>query len=175
MDNVRRGQYDPGAIVELPAGQITEAAIALTWVNELRQILRLAGHTVIRTRRDEFDPAPVYRRDDIARAYQCQRMLSIHCNAASGQASGTECYYRGAEDQTIAARLSAHVANALALPDRGAKTEQSSQHRTLAVMEFERCWLLELGFLDNSRDRAALLDPNRRAAACRSIAQILVS
>lgn len=174
-DNKRRGQYDPGAVVTVEKQKITEADIAMCYANCLRDILRAAGHTVIRTRRDAIDPAPVSRRDDIARAYKCDRMLSIHCNAADGKATGTEVFYRGTDDKPIAQRLSALVSNAFAIPDRGAKTEKESQHPSLAVLDFDKCWLIELGFLDNPRDRAAILNPDRMAAACRAMAQVITA
>lgn len=171
--NRRRGRYDPGAVVQADGQTFRESEIAMTYANCLREILRAAGHTVIRTRIDERDPAPVSRRDDIARAYGCQRMLSIHCNTTNGRANGTEVFYRGAEDKTRAAKLSAVVANALGLRDRGAKTEKESQHKSLAVLDFAKCWLLELGFIDHPRDRAAILNPDRMTAACRAMAQVI--
>jgi N-acetylmuramoyl-L-alanine amidase len=171
--NKRRGQYDPGAVVNVDGQIIRESEIAMAYANCLRQILRSSGHVVIRTRVDERDPAPVSRRDDIARAYRCERMISIHCNAADGRATGTEVFYRGADDRAMAVQLSAAVANALGLRDRGAKTEKQSQHRSLAVLDFDKCWLLELGFIDNPHDRAAILDPRRMEAACRAIANVI--
>lgn len=169
QDNLQRGKYDSGATV----GTIQEAAIAMSWVNMLREALRDLGHTVIRTRVDARDPAPVSRRDDIARAYDCQRMVSLHCNFANGKASGTEVFYRGADDKPMAQALSRAVSRALGLKDRGAKTERESQHSSLAVMEFQKCWLIELGFLDHPTDRARLLDPARMRQACAEIAHII--
>lgn len=173
--NKRRGQYDPGYVISVGNERFEEAAIAMAYVNQIRQILRDQGHTVIRTRIDDKDPAPISRRDDIARAYKCQRMVSIHCNMFNGKASGTEVFFRGEDDRVIATRLSALVANAFAIPDRGAKLESASQHSSLAVLDFDKCWLIELGFLDNPRDRAAMLNPDRIAAACRAIAQVITA
>lgn len=170
MSNRRRLKYDTGATGVLDRKTYAEADIALRYANCLRDILRAAGHTVIRTRRDAQDPAPVDRRDDIARAYKCQVMISLHCNSANGKASGSEVFYRGSDDHDKAQRLSALVANALSIPDRGAKTENESQHKSLAVMEFDKCWLIELGFIDNPRDLAAMLNPDRMQAVCRAIA-----
>lgn len=169
LGNIRRGEYDPGATV----GTIQEAAIAMSWVNMLREALRDLGHTVVRTRVDAKDPAPVSRRDDIARAYECQRMVSLHCNASNGKASGTEVFYRGADDKPMAQALSRAVSRVLRIKDRGAKTEQESQHPSLAVLEFDKCWLIELGFLDHPTDRARLLDPALMRAACEQIAHII--
>lgn len=170
MSNKKRGVYDSGAV----SAGVEEASVAMEWGNELRSAIIRLGHKAIRTRVDAKDPAPVSRRDDIAVAYKCGRMLSIHCNAANGKASGTEVYYRGADDKAMAAQLSATVAGVLGLPDRGAKTEKSSQHTSLAVLEFDKCWLLELGFIDNPRDRAAMLDAGLRKKACEKLATILV-
>jgi len=165
MSNRRSGKYDPGAV----AGGFTEAEIALAWANELRTILRAAGHRVIRTRVDAQDPCPVWRRDDIARSYKGDLMLSLHCNSTPG-ASGTETFYRGADDKAMAEKLTAAVCGVLGTKNRGAKTEKESQHESLAVMEFDKCWLLEIGFIDNEEDRRKMTDPALRLAACKALA-----
>lgn len=169
--NRRRGAYDPGAV---SAGH-TEAEIVMDWANELREVLRSRGHKVVRTRVDEVDPAPVSRRDDIARAYGCTRMVSLHCNAFNGSATGAEVIYRGSDDRDKAAKLSKVVSETLNIPNRGSKTEKDSQHPSLAVMEFDKCWLIELGFIDNPVDRARLLDSGLRKICCEKIADVLVS
>jgi len=175
MSNRHRLKYDTGAIGVLDGVRYEEAGIALRYVNYLREILQSSGYAVIRTRRDALDPAPVERRDDIARAYNCNVMVSIHCNSANGKARGSEVFYRGSDDRAKAEKLSAQVSNALAIPDRGAKTEKESQHKSLAVLEFDKCWLIELGFIDNPRDLAAMINPDRMAAVCRAIAAILTT
>ena len=173
MSSRRRLKYDTGAVGTLAGVEYEEADIAMRYANCLRDILRAAGHTVIRTRRDAQDPAPVERRDDIARAYKCEVMISLHCNRANGKARGSEVFYRGSDDRAMANRLSALVSNALAIPNRKAKTEAESQHKSLAVMEFDKCWLIELGFIDNPLDLQAMLNPDRMAAVCRAIASTI--
>lgn len=169
MSNRKRGKYDPGAC----AAGATEAAIAMEWANELRAILIARGQRVIRTRVNENDPAPVWRRDDIAVSYHGDIMISIHCNSDGG--TGTEVFYRGAEDREMARKLSAAVSGVLSIRDRGAKTESESQHESLAVMEFDKCWLIEIGFIDNAGDRAKMLDPSLRRSACMAIADVILS
>lgn len=169
--NKRSGVYDPGAV----SNGIAEADIAMAWANELRGILQKQKHTVVRTRIDAKDPCPVWRRDDIAREYEGDRMISLHCNAATGKATGTEVYYRGDDDREMARKLSAVVAGVLGIRDRGAKSESQSQHPSLAVLDFDKCWLLEIGFIDNPTDRAKMLDPAIRRKACEEIARILTS
>lgn len=169
--NAVRGRYDSGAV----AGGAEEASIAMDWANTLREFLRRMGHSVVRTRVDRDDPAPVSRRDDIAKAYGCERMISLHCNSSGGQASGTEVFYRGEDDRALASKLSHVVSDVLRIPDRGAKTERQSQHKSLAVMEFDKCWLLEIGFIDHPIDRARMLDASYREAACQAIATLITS
>jgi N-acetylmuramoyl-L-alanine amidase len=169
MSNRRSGVYDSGAV----SNGVAEADIALAWANELRRILIARKHKVVRTRVNATDPCPVSRRDDIARSYKGDLMISLHCNAANGKATGSEVFYRGADDLPLATRLSAAVAKGLGLKDRGAKTEAASQHASLAVMEFDKCWLIELGFIDNPTDRAKMLDPVLRTATCEAIADLL--
>jgi N-acetylmuramoyl-L-alanine amidase len=41
-------------------------------------------------------------------------------------------------------------------------------------MAFQPCFLLEIGFIDNAGDRAAMLDPAKRKAACEAIAKVLI-
>ena len=173
MGNRRAGVFDPGTVA---AGH-TEAAIAMDWANELRSILQSQGHTVIRTRIDDKDPAQIGKRAGIARTFRCDLLLSIHCNAATGRASGTETYYRGAANRAEALRLNRAVVTALGTRDRGAKTEASSQHSRLAVLAFPRAFLLELGFLDHPGDRALILilDPVKRRRACLALAKELTS
>lgn len=171
MSNRERGVYDPGAC----AGDAQEASIAMDWANELRAQLITRGKRVIRTRINEHDPAPVSRRDDIAYAYKGDIMISIHLNSGGGKASGTEVFYRGADDKAMAAKLSAVVATALGIRDRGAKIEAESQHKSLAVLEFDKCWLIELGFIDHAGDRAKLQDPVLRKRACAAIIDVVLA
>lgn len=167
MSNRKPGGYDPGAC----NGKHEEASIALEWANELRVILQKAGHKVIRTRVSSTDPAPVGERAKVAKEYKGEIMLSIHCNAANGKASGAECIHRG--NLAKAAALSKACAEALGIKDRGPKVEADSQHGRLAVMAFQPCFLLEVGFIDNSTDLAAMIDPVKRNAACEAIAELL--
>lgn len=169
MANRKRDHYDPGAC----AGGATEAAIVMDWANELRSILRARGVAVVRTRVDAHDPAPISQRAAIARRYKGDIMVSLHCNAANGRASGTETFFRGEESQPLATRLNLAVVNILHTRNRGAKTESASQHARLAIMAFQPCFLIELGFIDHAGDRQKLLDPDLRHAACLALADIL--
>lgn len=169
MGNRRRNHYDPGAC----AAGATESAIVMDWANELRGILRARGVAVVRTRVDAHDPAPARERAAIARRYRGDIMVSLHCNAANGRASGTETFYRGEENKPLATRLNLAVVNSLHTRNRGAKTEAASQHARLAIMAFQPCFLIELGFIDHRGDREKMLDPDLRHAACTALAEVL--
>ena len=171
MSNRKNGVYDPGAC----AAHHSEAAIVMEWANVLRGILKERGCKVIRTRVDDKDPAPVSKRDDIARQYGGDIMISLHCNAASGNASGIETFYRGSDDRAMAKALTDALCAVLGLPNRGPKTEHESQHSSLAVMEFDKCYLIELGFIDNSKDRTILLSPEMRRKGCEAIADVILA
>jgi N-acetylmuramoyl-L-alanine amidase len=171
LGNRSAGKYDPGAV----SNGVEEASVAMAWANNLRQLLIAKGCKVIRTRRDHKDPAPVGKRAGIAREYGCQILVSLHTNAATGTAQGTETFYRGAERKSLAKQLNDAVVEALDTRDRGVKTEGQSQHARLAVMAFQPCFLLELGFIDHAGDRAKMLDPVLRHKACEKLAEILVA
>jgi N-acetylmuramoyl-L-alanine amidase len=169
MSNRQSGRYDPGAV----CGNAKEASIVMDWANELRGILKAHGKGVVRTRVDDKDPAPIGKRASIARQYRGEIMISLHCNAAGGNASGTETFYRGAENRIMASRLNGAVCGALGTRNRGPKTEESSQHSRLAVMAFQPCFLIELGFIDHPGDLAKMTDPALRRKACEAIAEIV--
>ena len=169
LGNRRTGVYDPGACSE----EHCEATIAMAWANELRGILMAAGHRVVRTRVDHKDPAPVGKRAAIAHHFGGEIMISLHCNAANGAANGTETFYRSESNREQADALNMAVVNALETRNRGVKLEALSQHARLAVMAFQPCFLIELGFIDHPGDRAKMLDPVLRKLACNAVARVV--
>lgn len=171
LSNRKEGVFDPGAV----SNGVREADIAMDWANEIRAFLRCAGYKVVRTRINNDDPAPVGERAAIAKEYGGDLMLSIHSNAANGKASGTETFYRGAANKAKAEAINKAVVESLGTKNRGVKLESDSQHTRLAVMAFQPCFLLEIGFIDNADDRAKMLDPELRAKACEAIANALVA
>lgn len=170
LGNRKAGVFDPGAV----EGDVREADIAMDYVNELRAILRKKGVPVVRTRASNTDPCSISARARIAKQYGGTIMISFHCNAANGKASGTETFYRGDSHKDMAARLNVAVCNALGTGSRGVKTEKDSQHSTLAVMNFQPCFLIELGFIDHIGDRTKMLDPDKRRAVCEALAAVIL-
>lgn len=171
MANRKALVYDSGA----ESNGYTEAAIVMDYANVLRLELVARGFKVVRTRVDDKDPCPVSRRDDIAKAYNAVCMISLHCNAADGNARGTETFFRGEDDRAFAKVLNTAIVKAMGTKDRGVKTEKDSQHASLAVMEFDKCWLVELGFIDNKEDRTLMLSTTTRLAVCKALADAIAA
>lgn len=169
--NRKAGVFDPGAV----SGSATEADIVLQWALSGRWILtREFGIDVYLTRDDDSDPTPVGSRDDKAEHAGCSHFLSLHCNAATPQATGTETYYRDGTDKTFAAKVQAAAVSALGLRNRGLKTESASQHSRLAVFDFDGpAALLELGFIDNTNDRRLITTRDCRIAFWRALGESL--
>lgn len=169
LGNRRKGVFDPGTV----SHGVREADVVMDWTNELRAILRAKKLRVIRTRAHPNDPAHIGQRAKIAKEYGGDIMLSLHCNAHDGTASGTETFYRGEHNRTTAKRINDAVCGVLKTKNRGAKVESQSQHKRLAVMSFQPCFLLEIGFLDHAGDRARMLNTELRRQACEAIAEII--
>lgn len=79
--------------------------------------------------------------------------VQIHFNAGGG--TGTECYYMEGNTTTkaLASALSANVAQALRLPDRGEKTKDLYFIKNTS----DPALLLEVCFIDNAKDVEAFL------------------
>lgn len=168
MGNKRPNKFDPGAV----HNGIQEAQIVMDWTNELKACLEPQAK-VIRTRIDHKDPAPIGKRAKIAKDYKGDIMISLHCNSYNGTASGTETFYRGASNRTTAHEINAIVSDNLNTVNRGAKTENASQHSRLAIMAFQPCFLIELGFIDHKGDNAKMRDPKLRRQTCEALAKYL--
>jgi N-acetylmuramoyl-L-alanine amidase len=170
MGNRRKGRFDPGAV----SNGVRECDIVMDWANDLRRHLRAMNRRVVRTRVNHADPAPLGDRSAIARHYKGRVMVSLHCNSSgTGRASGTETFYRGAENKALASKLNQAVVDVMQSPNRGPKTENQSQHSSLAIMRFQPCFLIEIGFIDHSGDRAKMQDPCIRDRATAALAKII--
>lgn len=167
MSNRRQGVYDSGAT----SGVFTEADIVLQialsgkWIGKTE-----FGLNIFMTRDDDSDSNPVSLRDDKAELADCTHFISLHCNAASGNATGTETFYRDSRDKVLARIVQDSALSAWNLKDRGLKTESDSQHSRLAVFDFDGpCCLLETGFIDRKSDRDKLLSRDNRITFWRKL------
>lgn len=173
MSNSIRGKLDTGAVWSRGPERVTEEEIVMEWANELRGVLLKRGHEVVRTRVNRLDPAPVGQRAGLARRFGCDVLISLHCNAANGRATGTETFYRGTLNKPLAMACNGAIVSALGTRDRGVKLESQSQHKRLAVLTFPRAVLIELGFIDNASDRALIRDEAKMLLACQALADAI--
>lgn len=166
FSNATPGTYDPGAI----GGGLEEADIALDWALTGKWVLNRAGIAVWLTRDDDRDASPLAIRDERAHLVGCTHFLSLHCNAAAPRfgtrpATGTEVFWRDVDDMRWASHVLAAALPALGLRNRGLKTEGLSPRGRLSVFDFDgSAALLELGFITNARDRAAMTRRENRVA-----------
>lgn len=160
LGNVRPGKVDPGA----SANGHTENTIALSYAKTLKFYAELEGIGVFMVNTGQ-DENPVGGRDEQAERAGCTHLLSIHLNAANSKAAkGTMTLYRDSTDMLFAAKAQRATVQSLKLKDLGVKPESISPHGTLAVFGFDGpACLIELGFITNSADLAAILkDENRK-------------
>jgi N-acetylmuramoyl-L-alanine amidase len=155
------GAYDPGAV----AFGVNEAEIVLAWALTGKWLLEQNRIQVWLSRDDDRDITPVATRAQRAMDAGCTHFISLHCNAGTLLATGTETYYRDTADQQLALIVQDAAVRAVARRDRGVKTESQSQHARLAVLDFRGpACLLETGFITNPWDRARVTNRNVRIA-----------
>lgn len=159
LGNVRPGKVDPGA----SANGHTENTIALDYAKTLKFYAQQAGIDVFMVNTGQ-DENPVGGRDEQAERAGCTHFLSIHLNAGGKAAKGTMTLYRDSTDMLFAAKAQRATVQSLKLKDLGLKPETISPHGALAVFGFDGpACLIELGFITNSADLAAILkDENRK-------------
>jgi N-acetylmuramoyl-L-alanine amidase len=165
--------YDPGAVANghTEADIVLQIALAGRWIlnNEF-------GIKTFLTRDDDSDFSPVATRDNRAAAQGCTIGISLHLNAATPRATGTETFYRGENEKAWANAVQLSALDAWGLRDRGLKLESQSQHSSLAVLDFrpDMC-LLECGFITNKNDLGKLLERDRRIQFWRNIGRVLIA
>ena len=158
---------DPGAI-----GEVVEADVVLEIAKELEAQLKDAGANVVRLQ-TESKFLLTKERPNYARSYGCDIYLSIHCNKATGSASGVEAYYFTSYSQPLAAAVSSSIASyyqtyvygSSVSRDRGAKY---SYYYVTLQQDFPSV-LIETGFVDNITDAMALASPTHRKGIAAAI------
>lgn len=134
-------------------GLLNEYECDRAYVAQLIPALRAAGHEVVDCSNEKGDQnSELAEEVRLANGSGADLFLAVHLNAGGG--TGTEAwYYDGdSEGRALAARMSANVAGALGLRDRGAKAT-----RDLYVLRSTKMTavLLETCFVDNAADAAA--------------------
>jgi N-acetylmuramoyl-L-alanine amidase len=169
---------DPGHGGEAPGAigvsGTPEKAVNLAIALPLAANLRKAGLKVVMTREDDRSVG-LQERADIANAACASLFVSVHNNAASSDARGTETFYAGTPDsystegKLLAEAIQRNLLEALGTIDRGARTHWN---RLVVLHETDMpAALAEVGFMTNAEEEAKLLSPAYQQAAAQAIAE----
>ncbi len=171
MSNRQQGVFDPGATHRENVTVFQEAAIALKYGLTLKDIFRARQHDVFMTRDDAEDHAPVGKRAANAKNAGADAFISLHLNDFDDDtANGLEVLFRGDDDKALAQDLQDALVKVTKFKDRKIK-----QRTDLAVLKFQgKAVLIELGFIANDDNRETLLNPQKRAAICETIADVVL-
>lgn len=134
------------------SGYIDEYDCAHAYTVELRKYLEAAGYEVVAVLDGPASSgAELAEKVNVANSCGADLFVDIHFNAGGG--TGTECYYHAGNDEgrALAERMSANVASALGLRDRGAKTANFYVLRNTRMTAV----LLETCFVDSAQDAEA--------------------
>lgn len=157
------GGHDQGANDSL----VYEKHINLDVSRRLQRTLREAGYRVVMTRESDVY-IPLSTRAEIANRHRNALFVSIHFNSSwKRQVMGIETYYRGSTSKSFAAYVQNQLVRHIGGTDRGVKTAN------FAVLRRTRhpAVLIEGGFVSNSTERSAMLDPKYRQVVADSIAR----
>lgn len=138
------------------AGGKTEKDIVLSVSLKVQQKLKNHKHIKIQLTRTKDVFLELQERVNIAQKAKADAFVSIHANSAvNGSATGTETFYTRPNSLSLANIVHKHLIAATKLRDRGVKNGNFHVIRETTMPAI----LLEVGFISNSNDRAALFDP----------------
>lgn len=153
------GNTDPGAVN--PITGLQEADVALTVSKLVAHYLEAVGHQVRLTRieREQPETDSLQYRCDVANDWEADLFISIHCNAATPAANGTETWYcYGSEKgKRSATCIQKQIGNSLPVTDRGIKAAVPGKNGlyVLSNTDMPAC-LVEMAFISNDGDEVLL-------------------
>jgi len=174
IDPGHSGSPDPGACNQDTG--LRESDVALAVSKLIAKYLQVAGCETMLTRTDQEQPETddLSYRTDLANNWGADLFISIHCNAATSSAKGTETWY--CDDSTAGKRLAAciqeQVVNSLNTTDRGIKkaTPHVNGLYVLSYTDMPSC-LVELAFISNPDDEQLLANADTQDEFSKSIAR----
>jgi N-acetylmuramoyl-L-alanine amidase len=173
LSNRREGIYDPGAIVDtIQDGQnviIKEANLTLLYAISLAASFEKMGIYPSMTRHHLLESTPLYARTLRAKNAGADLLLSLHFNSSTNKkAHGLEIFYNK-PGRDLASKLQNDLIATTDFLDRGIK-----QNPGFAVLNYERmAVLIEIGFISNANDIAAITDDDFQFQFCKSLARSL--
>lgn len=145
------GDQDPGAIGV--TGK-REKDFNLSLALKIEQLLKKEPGIKIIMTRDDDNFLKLSERVSLANNAKADLFLSIHANSGPAAATGSETYYNRANSKTLANTVHKYLVQAAGLKDRGVKTGNFAVIRDTTMPAI----LLEVGFLTNKNDEAALFN-----------------
>ena len=159
-------QFDPGAV-----GHIKEQEANLAIAKLVTSKLEAAGANVIRLK-TESETYVTAQRASIARQYNPDLFLSIHCNAAGESARGAEAYYFTPFSQPLADRISARIGSYLGkYVDNAEGMDRGEQYNYFFVTQQQDfpSVLIECGFVTNYTEAMALANSTHQDGIAQAI------
>ena len=178
--NPGHGGADPGAVYF----GLKEKDFNLDIALRLDAILKQQGVSAILTRYDDRD-LDLYERTRMANELDACLYLSIHNNAASAGATGTETFFQNGKNNTgpltsqeFAQLVQNNIIAATGLYNRGAKNE-SILYNGAGLAELRTTHMIaaltEVCFLSNADDAAKLQDAGFRQKVAEALAKAIVT
>ena len=162
-------KYDSGAVHYDTNGNVDlrECDVAAKIGTAVQKYLEAAGCESYLMQSDNLAPTPAGRSDyddrqgmtvtETANEWGADIFVSIHCNAASGAARGTEveCYNRMSNGGNLAQCIQSQLINSIDTIDRGVK-----EMTDLLVLRYTDmpAVLVETAFIDNDDDMLVLVE-----------------
>jgi N-acetylmuramoyl-L-alanine amidase len=164
------GGIDPGAV----SGEVEEANIALAIGIKVCNLLNKWKPGIAILNRWIDYTLSLDDRVANANTVGVNLFVSIHCNASSNEAADgveTYCYKFGGKGEQAARNIHAELLAAGLRPDRGVKEGNFQVLRDTTMPAV----LVELGFISNDQDRAALLDPHQQDLITSALAMGIIN
>ena len=161
-----KSAFDPGAV-----GHIKEQEANLAISKYLAQLLEAEGANVIRLK-TESETYETEQRASIARQYNPDLFISVHCNSAGKSATGAEAYYFTPFSQPLAKYVSAAMGNYLyENVDFGGNGDRGAKYNYFFVTQQQDfpSILVESGFVTNYTEAMALADATHQKNLAKAI------
>ncbi len=161
-------KLDPGGV-----GNVTEQAVNLAVAKQLTEKLTAMGATAVRLKTESeyilTDTRPI-----VARSYDADMYLSLHCNSVeSGEPHGVEVYYFTPFSQPLASAINSELVSFYdgvyadgTESDRGAKY---SYYWVTLQQDFPSV-LVEMGFISNERECMVMANAENQSKIADAIA-----
>ena len=164
---------DPGAVN--PITGLQEADVNLAIAKLVVHYLAAVGYKVIltRTEAEQAETDDLGYRTNMSDQFGADVFVSIHCNAATPSATGTETWYWyvSQNGKRLAQCLQKQLTNSLETVDRGIK--ESMPGLSLYVLKYTAAVsaLVEVAFISNAGDEKLLASSSGQDCAARAIAR----